>query len=166
MFRIALSDSSTATIIGAVVGAVIGIAGSLGTVTFQQWRSRKHARDYARRDLIAELEQNRQYQIYSKYVRLQDISYKRFKQAGFYSELNNDLQKQLRELYTVIHEKNDLISHYNRIVLLTLSQSDISRPLVGAETSRKAILMNLETSDTQINDLINKILPQLKALIG
>jgi hypothetical protein len=162
--RSGLIDSGTATIVGAVIGGLVGIGGSLGAITLQQWRKRNEERENAKKYLIAELEQNREYQAFSDVIRLEDSAYKRFRQAGFYDELSADLQSQLRHLYTLIHEKSEMVDHYNSIALAAIAQN--ATPSFGSiETTRQGIRNNIAESQTGINDLINQILPQLKALL-
>lgn len=80
-------------------------------------------------DLIAELKQNKEHQVASTYISLEDDAYKRFRQTGFLSRLSNENQTILREIYSRIHEKNELILIY-RMAL----QSGREALITGGET--------------------------------
>jgi gas vesicle protein len=165
-------SESNATIIGAVVGAIIGVCGSLAALLLMHSRERRELKDRSMDDLIAELEQNKRYQVTSHYVDLEDDSYKRFRERGFFYTLSTDLQSTLQELYASIHEKNGLIAYYNSVGVAGLSAQT---PTLGpnfqsiwdrAEAKRLTDILNIiKPIDEKIASLIDEILPKLRILL-
>lgn len=167
-----IMSESSATIIGAVVGAVIGICGSLATFLVSHRTEQGELRDCSMRDLIAELEQNKRYQVTSHYIDLEDNAYKRVRERGFFHTFPTDLQSTLQELYACIHEKNGLIAYYNSVGVAglsaqtpTLSEQFLSeRDRVQVKALRD-ILDMIKPMGDKIASLIDEILPKLRILL-
>jgi hypothetical protein len=67
-------------------------------------------------DLIGELEQNQQHQSLDKWIALGTSAYGRFRSQGLMTELDPQLQIDLRRLYSYIHHKNDLVRYYQNFI--------------------------------------------------
>jgi hypothetical protein len=155
----------------AVIGGIIGIGGSVFSFFLTERSRRNELKDRSRKDLIAELEQNKQYQSVSHYIDLEDAAYKRFTERGFFHQLSLDLQRKLQELYALIHEKNGLISYYNSTGLAVLSArqrtvmeaSFFLSPERAEAKALQEILAIIRTREERISGLIDEILPKLKS---
>jgi hypothetical protein len=171
-------SESNATLWAAVVGAIIGglfaIAGSLGYFLASERHEHTELLDCSKKDLVAELEQNKQYLTKNHFIDLEDGAYHRFGERGFFYGLTTDLQDDLRELYASIHEKNGLIAYYNNVGVAgvtaqaqaqTLNPDFLSTPDSAHARYLLDILNLIKTKDEQITSLIDKILPQLRNLI-
>lgn len=110
----------------ATVALLVFVLGQ--TVTPRLAKRRNRLGSFA--DLITELEQNKRHQDRSTFVSLEDGAYKRFRSLGFLSEQDRILQDKLKLLYSLIHEKNELIDYYR----LALAGTGQIVSVTGGET--------------------------------
>jgi hypothetical protein len=168
-----MSESGTTTILATLAGGLIAIAGSVVLFFLGESSKHKELEDRSKKDLIAELEQNRRYQSTSHFIDLEDSAYRRFRERGFFWQLSNSLQKDLQELYASIHEKNGLVAYYNNVGVAALSaQPQIVKPyaffLESGMPQAKAlhdIMTIIKPQEEKITRLIDEILPQLGNLL-
>lgn len=95
-------------IVSFVVGAAVGF---LPLWIMSDLQERK-AKTVAKADLIAELRQNRRHESASTYISLEDEAFKRFRALGLLDEEKEEVQDELRQLYSYIHEKNELLASW------------------------------------------------------
>jgi len=104
-----LSDAEL-TVVAAIVGGTLAIAGSLFTLLMGESHKRRDLRIRSWNDLVGELEQNLQHQTSSTFICLEDFAFKHFRRSGLLAKLDGELQRGLTELYSRIHEKNELLA--------------------------------------------------------
>jgi gas vesicle protein len=149
-------SESNATIVGAVVGAIIGICGSLATFLVSHRTEQRELRDCSMKDLIAELEQNKTYQTTSAHIDLEHSAYERLRERGFFYTFPTELHGKLQELYASIHEKNGLIAYYNSVGV----------PGSSATAEELTDISDvIEGKGKRIALLIDEILPKLRILL-
>ena len=167
-----MSDLSAIQLFGVLAPLFAALVAFILLQTVGEWNKRRKLRERSRKDLISELEQNKQYQDTSKFIALEDEGYKRFRQRGFLHELPADWQKELRELYAFVHEKNALLVYYRDVGLAAISTTAKERhtnePLQRSKTEENllVILGIIDTTQKQIVERTDKILPKLKSLLN
>ncbi len=164
-------SESNAAIAGAVVGGIIAICGSVVFYFVTHRAEYRELKDRSLKDLIAELKQNKRYQLRNHYIDLEDSAYKRLREGGFFHTFSNDLQSDLQELYAFIHEKNGLIAYYNSVGAIGLAESknlsaNFLPPWNAAQSKALGdILGIIKSKEEKIASLIDKILPALRNLL-
>ncbi len=115
--------SNLGAIVFLVIGSVLGFFGSWLTTRYS-WRMQKADEDrrgaqqeerlwkQCLTDLLGEVEQNQQHQSVDKWLPLEMDAYKRFRHEGLTALLEENLQIELRKLYSHMHEKNNWIHYY------------------------------------------------------
>lgn len=141
-----------ATMLAALVGAFIPF---LLWQTFGEEYKRNRLKESSFLDLRAELEQNQQHQETSTYISLEEDAYKRFRQSGFLSQLRTEIRLMLRELYSRIHEKNELIL-YHRSVLASGKEAVITD---GQGLNPRKVTEIIVEIRRRIDELVGKLLP-------
>jgi hypothetical protein len=153
-----LSDTNS-TLAAAIVGGVIGIAASIVSVLFGESRKRKESKIRSWNDFLAEVRQNRQHQLTSTYISLEDSAFKRFRAGGFLNDLDTAVQGDLIGLYSRIHEKNELISTWRTSGIQIGSRLVITDGSNKNPTPFENVLAEVTV---QISNNINTILPLLE----
>jgi hypothetical protein len=169
-----MSESNTtliAAIIGAVIGGLIALCGSIVPIFISERRKHAELEDRSKKDLIAELEQNKRHQATNHFIDLEDSAYKRLRERGFFYKLSTDLQKDLQELYAFIHEKNGLSVYGNSVGIAKLiAQPTLSPEYLSTWDGAQAIALRhiagiIKSKDDNIMSLIDQILPKLRKLL-
>lgn len=142
--------------LAALVGALLPF---LLWLTIGEEHRRDQLRESSLLDLRAEIEQNQQHQEISTYVSLEEDAYKRFRRRGFLTELRTEVRQTLRELYSRIHEKNELIL-YHRSALASGREALITDGL--GQNPRKITEIITEIRG-KIDERIGAVLPIFQA---
>lgn len=137
------------TVIVFVAGLIGGFLVSVSSSAFINGRANERAKKNAKIDLLSEIKQNQQHQSLSIAIRLEDDAYKRLCQNGFVLSLDVRTQNLLRDLYSFIHMKNELVA----VFLETRGAVEIP----GWRTAQQ-IRDDLNTAQNKITSLLSELI--------
>jgi hypothetical protein len=107
------------------------------------------------KDLISELESNQIHQSTFEYMLLEERAFVRFRRLGFLFDLDEQLRKNLVDVYSFIHAKNDTIA-YHRVLLARNREEDKTLSLVAQRIPKLT---------APIDSMIGAVLRSLKNLV-
>lgn len=121
--------------------------------TFGYWLNRRRLWRNCLKDLVAELKQDKDY---PEEMQLENEAHGQFRREGFFFDLEDTLQSDLRKLYSNIYMNNGLLTYYR----------DLGGKFVKYQFEAKSAWEEPRRITTEILSTLRKKLQQLKAEIN
>jgi hypothetical protein len=135
--------------------------------TIGYYLQRQRLRRNCLKDLIAELKQDK---VYPSEIQLESEAYRQIRREGCFFDLKENLQSDLRKLYSAINMNNDLLTYYRDLGgHFVKYQFEIESAEENPRRITTEILSTLRNKLATLKDEINReidvVLPELEKLL-